>query len=107
MIDLKEVENKFLEKLNNKLLNKTFERGETFPADIPKYVGETFIIDLLGYYPGVMEFDVKPKMKGNVILVKVESNNETTMADIIMTIELTESTLTIKNILVSLKNLAS
>jgi len=104
-MDSKKLVNIFLEKLNDKLLNKTFQRVDNFPEDVPKAVGETFINELLGYYPGVLEFDVRPIVKGNIILVKVEGDKELTMADTIMSIDLTENSLTIKNILVSLKNL--
>lgn len=107
MINFKNLENKFLEKLNNGLLNKTFEKEDKFPAEIPKQVGEAFIMELLEHYPGVMEFDVKPIMQERIILVKVEGDNDTTMADIIMSIQVEDNSFTIKNILVSLKNLSN
>ena len=64
-------------------------------------------MELLEHYPGVMEFDVKPIMRESIILVKVEGDNDTTMADIIMSIQVEDNSFTIKNILVSLKNLSN
>lgn len=105
MLNIKDIENNFLNKLKEKLLNKQFKMGGKFPPEIPKSVGEVFILNLLEYFPNVSEFDVKPIVQGNILLVKVEANKETTLVDVILPIKIDEEILTINNVLVSVKNM--
>lgn len=104
-MSLKEIETNFLNKLKEKLLNKQFEMNGKFPPEIPKSVGEVFILNLLEHFPKVSEFDVKPIIQGNVLLVKVEADKETTLVDVILPINILENKLTINNVLISIKNM--
>lgn len=105
MIDIKNIEDNFLNKLKEKLMDKQFEMGGKFPPEIPKSVGEVFILNLLEYFPNVSEFDVKPIVQGNILLVKVEADKETTLVDVILPIKIEDKILTINNVLVSVKNM--
>lgn len=105
MVNVKEIENDFLIKLKDRLMNKEFTMGSKFPPEIPKTVGEVFILNLLQYFPEVTEFDVKPIVQGNVLLVKVEANKETTLVDVILPVKISEGILTINNVLASVKNM--
>lgn len=105
MLTLKEIEMNFSNKLKEKLLNKQFDMTGKFPPEIPKSVGEVFIIHLLEHFPKVSEFDVKPIVQGNVLLVKVEADKSTTLVDVILPINISDNKLTINNVLTSIKNL--
>lgn len=105
MLNIKELEMKFSNILKEKLLDKQFEMSGKFPPEIPKAVGEAFILNVLEYFPNILEFDVKPIVQGNILLVKVEADKELTLLDVILPINISNKTLTVKEIITSIKNL--
>lgn len=98
-----EVTEVFLNKLNEKLINKEIKIEDS--SEITKIVGEIFINNVLEMFPDLLEFNIKTVLQDNIILVKIETGSELTLVDIIIPVKNNHEILTINNVLISIKNM--
>lgn len=106
MVNIKEVEKNLTEQLKNTFIGKEFI-GEVFPFALAEGTSQ-YIAPIVGnYLNGLAEFNIKPIKEGNMLMVSVTDADESTIADIMFTVEFPEKNkedhLVVKNILCSLK----
>lgn len=105
MENIKKIEEEFLIKLKEKLLDKKYEINSNFTYQIAQEIGSIFILDLMKHFSELNEFDIKSIINDNILLIKIETEKEITLVDIILTTIRNHEILTINNILISIKNM--
>lgn len=103
--EFKKIEKIFIDEIKDKLKDKEFIFNGKFPLEIPCIVGNCFALKIFQFYENLTEYDVKPLVRQNILYIKISTNNDTKiLADILITTNIENDLLTIKDVLVSLKN---
>lgn len=104
MVDIREVENNLMDKLNKKYLGKEYNM-DVLPGEITESSSQ-YIAEIMALYvPGLHGFNVIPIRNGKVLMVSATDEEANTIADILFTIDVLEDDkVKIKNVLCSLKD---
>lgn len=109
-MDTSTINSKFQNELKELLMSNEFEFTGEYPIEVPKAIGEKFIIELFDLYKEINGFDVKPIIQNNIFLIKIENGEDLALANILLTYEITplengKKKMLIKNVLTNIQNL--
>jgi hypothetical protein len=107
MINIREVESKLTDELKATFIGKEYS-GEVFPFELAQGSSQ-FIATIVGnYIQGLTSFNIKPIKHGNMLMVSVTDEEESTIVDIMFTVEFPvkdkEDHIIVKSVLCSLKD---